>query len=40
MKKILMWLVWHVNLGKLTPYILGLALGKMPQKNKRWRINE
>jgi len=28
--KILFWLVWNVPLGKLAPFILGLALGKMP----------
>lgn len=34
-KKIAMWLFDNVSLGKLTPYVFGLAIGRMPH-----RINE
>lgn len=34
MRRILFWMVWNVPLGKLTPYILGLAIGSKPIKKK------
>lgn len=34
MRKILMWFVWNVPLGKLAPYVLGLAVGCVPKKEK------
>ena len=34
MRKILFWIVWNIPLGKLAPYVLGLALGRMPQKKE------
>lgn len=30
MKKLLIWIVFNVPLGKLAPYILGVALGTKP----------
>lgn len=30
MRKFLMWLVWNVPLGKLAPYVMGLALKSKP----------
>lgn len=34
MKKFAMWLVDNVPLGRLTPYIFGFAIGRMPKKIK------
>ena len=34
MRGFLFWLVQNVPLGPLTPYILGLALGRKPRKVK------
>ena len=41
LRGVLFWLVWNVPLGKLAPYILGIALGSKPQRvtekeAKRW----
>lgn len=35
MSRLLIWLVWNVPLGPLAPWVLGLALGRKPQKVKR-----
>ncbi len=32
MRKLLIWIVWNVPLGPLAPYVLGLALGRMPKR--------
>lgn len=32
MRKIAMWLVWNVNLGRLAPHVLGFALSSKPQE--------
>lgn len=32
MRRFLLWLVWRVPLGILTPWVLGLAIGRMPHK--------
>lgn len=37
MRKILFWIVNNIPLGKLAPYVFGLALGRKPQKVK---VNE
>ena len=29
-----MWLVWNVPLGKLAPWVFGLAIGAKPEKAK------
>ena len=29
-----MWLVWNVPLGKLAPWVFGLAIGEKPEKVK------
>lgn len=34
MKRFLMWLVWRVPLGCLAPWVLGLAIGRVPRKEK------
>ena len=30
MRTLLFWLVWNVPLGRLAPWVLGLALGRAP----------
>ena len=32
--KFLFWLVFNVPLGRLAPYVLGLAMGRWPKKVK------
>lgn len=32
MRKILFWIVWHIPLGRLAPYVLGLAVGRFPRE--------
>lgn len=32
MSKFLFWLIDNVPLGKLAPYIFGLAIGRLPKK--------
>jgi hypothetical protein len=34
MRRFLMWLIDNVPLGRLAPYVFGLAIGKMPKKVK------
>ncbi len=34
MKNLLIWIVFNVPLGKLAPYILGVALGAKPNRVK------
>ena len=34
MKKILFWIVYNVPLGRLAPYVLGLAFGTFPKRVK------
>lgn len=34
MKRFLIWLIWHVSLGRLAPWVLGLALGRWPRKEE------
>ena len=34
MRRFLMWLVWNVSLGKLAPYVMGLAMGRKPRRVK------
>jgi len=35
MRRFLFWLVWCVPLGRLAPYVLGLALGRKPNVVRR-----
>lgn len=35
MRKILFWIVNDIPLGKLAPYVFGLALGRKPQKERQ-----
>jgi len=30
MVRFLFWLLWHVPLGRLAPWVMGLALGRWP----------
>lgn len=32
MRKLLIWIVFHVPLGPLAPWVLGLALGRIPRR--------
>lgn len=32
MSRFLLWLVFNVPLGRLAPYVLGLALGSKPER--------
>ena len=34
MRRFLMCLVWRVPLGRLAPLVLGLAIGRVPRKEK------
>lgn len=34
MRRIAMWLVWNVPLRRLAPWVLGFALGRLPNKVK------
>lgn len=34
MRRFFMWLVWHVPLGRLAPWVLGLAIGRVPEPPK------
>lgn len=31
-RQFLFWMVWNTPLGKLAPWVLGLALGSKPEK--------
>lgn len=31
-RRALWWLVWHVRLGPLAPWVFGLALGRWPRR--------
>ena len=31
-RKFLMWLVWNVPLGRVAPWVFGLAIGRMPYR--------
>ena len=33
-RKIAMWMIWRIPLGFLAPYVLGIALGRMPHRVK------
>lgn len=32
-QRTLFWLVWNVRLGPLAPWVLGMALGRMPKRS-------
>ena len=32
MRKLLLWIVWHIPLGPFAPWVLGLAIGRMPRE--------
>ena len=34
MRHFLFWLVWHVPLGRFAPWVLGLAIGRVPRKEE------
>lgn len=34
MRRFLMWLIWHVPLGSLAPWVLGLVIGRVPRKEE------
>ena len=34
MRRFLMWLVWNVPLGKLAPWVMGLATRRKPRKKE------
>ncbi len=37
---VLFWIVWNIPLGRLAPYVLGVALGRSPKKAKGSRSDE
>lgn len=37
MRKMLLWIVDNVPLGKLAPWVFALAIGKMPRKKEKDR---
>ena len=39
MRKILFWMIENVPLGRLAPFILGIAMGKMPIKKETNKWN-
>jgi len=32
MKKIFMWVVWNIKLGRFAPFVFGLAIGRKGKK--------
>lgn len=34
MRKLLLWIVWNIPLGILAPWVFGLAVGRMPEKEE------
>jgi len=34
MRKQLLWLVWHIPLGSLAPWVFGAAIGRAPHKEE------
>jgi len=32
MRNLLFWLVWNIPLGRIAPWLFGLAIGRMPHK--------
>ena len=32
MRKFLMWIVWNIPLGKLAPWVFGLAIDSKPER--------
>ena len=34
MRRLLFWMVWHVPMGRLAPYVLGAALSRMPRRSE------
>ncbi len=34
MRGFLLWLVWNVPLGRLAPWVMGLAMGRMPHRQE------
>lgn len=40
MNRFLFWLIDNIPLGRLAPYVFGLAVGKKPQKVKRGESND
>lgn len=34
MNRFLLWLVFNIPLGKLAPYVFGLAVGRKPEKKR------
>jgi len=37
-RRVLLWVVWHVPLGPLAPWVLGLALGRWPRRPEKPRL--
>ena len=35
MRGFLFWLVWNVPLGRLAPWVMGLAVGRLPHKEAK-----
>ena len=38
LRRFIFWLVWNVPMGKLTPYVLGLAMGSKPVKKDKEEV--
>ena len=34
MRRFLLWIVWNIPLGPLAPWVLWLAIGRMPHKTE------
>ena len=32
MTRFLFWLIWHIRVGRLAPWVTGLALGRWPRR--------
>ena len=32
MRRVLLWIVWIVPLGRLAPWLFGLAIGRVPRR--------
>ena len=34
MVRLAIWLIWNVPLGRMAPYVMGIAMGGMPKKKE------
>ena len=38
MRRLLFWIIWHIPLGILAPWVLGLAIGRVPMEVRDGRL--